>query len=306
MLAAVLFGQSEFDSISFYCEISGVEGRDGRTGVNSGRQCHPPGEENHILYKTEIQVATITMNRPELHNAFDEKVISDLTHAFIKAGEDKDVRVVILRGNGKSFCAGGDLNWMRRVADYTFEQNVMDAMLLGALLKTINFLPKPTMALVQGNAFGGGVGLASCCDIAIAEEGAQFCLSEVRIGIIPSIISPYVIAAIGERQARRYFLTAERINAQTAARIGLVHEVVSSGGLDQAAEKIIAALWDGAPGAQARGKKLILETSKKKIDDELIKFTSEKIAEARASDEGKEGLSAFLNKAEPSWRKKSS
>jgi methylglutaconyl-CoA hydratase len=261
---------------------------------------------HHILYKTENQIATITMNRPELHNAFDEKVISDLTHAFIKAGEDKDVRVVILRGNGKSFCAGGDLNWMRRVADYTFEQNVMDAMLLGALLKTINFLPKPTMALVQGNAFGGGVGLASCCDIAIAEEGAQFCLSEVRIGIIPSIISPYVIAAIGERQARRYFLTAERINAQTAARIGLVHEVVSSGGLDQAAEKIIAALWDGAPGAQARGKKLILETSKKKIDDELIKFTSEKIAEARASDEGKEGLSAFLNKAEPSWRKKSS
>ena len=261
--------------------------------------------QQHILYKVENQVATITLNRPDLHNAFDEKVISDLTHAFMKAGEDKDVRIVILRGLGKSFCAGGDLNWMRRVADYTFQQNVIDAMQLGALLKTINFLPKPTIALVHGSAFGGGVGLAACCDIAIAEEGTQFCLSEVRIGLIPSIIAPYVIAAIGERQARRYFLTAERIDAKTAERIGLVHEAAPAGGLDAAAGKIITALWDGAPSAQARGKKLILDTSKRRIDDDLIKFTSEKIAEARASEEGKEGLSAFLNKTEPGWRGKS-
>ena len=260
--------------------------------------------ENYILYKVENQIATITMNRPEVHNAFNEDVIRDMTAAFVKAGEDKNVRAVILCGNGKSFSAGGDLNWMRRVADYGFQQNVTDAMGLGTLLKTINFLPKPTIALVQGNAFGGGVGLTSCCDIAIAEEGTQFCLSEVRIGLIPSIIEPYVIAAIGERQARRYSLTAERFDAATAVKIGLVHEVVPQGGLDTGAEKIIAALREGAPAAQARGKKLILHIAKRKIDDELIKFTAEQIAEARTSAEGKEGLSAFLNKSEPSWKKK--
>jgi methylglutaconyl-CoA hydratase len=258
----------------------------------------------HILYKVENQIATITMNRPEVHNAFNEDVIGEMTHAFLKAGDDKDIRAVILRGNGKSFSAGGDLNWMRRVADYNFEQNVTDALRLGTLLKTINTLPKPTLALVHGNAFGGGVGLTACCDIAIAEEGTQFCLSEVRIGIIPSIISPYVIAAIGERQARRYFLTAERMDAKTAAHIGLVHETAPQGGLDAAADKIITALWDGAPAAQARGKKLLLDISKRRIDDDLIKLTAEKIAEARASDEGKEGLSAFLNKTDPDWRKK--
>ncbi len=257
-----------------------------------------------ILYTVDKQVATITINRPDVHNAFDEHTIAALTQVFQAAGADKNVRVVILRGNGKSFCAGGDLNWMRRVADYSFDENVTDAMGLGTLLKTINFLPKPTLALVQGNAFGGGVGLAACCDIVIAEEAAQFCLSEVRIGIIPSIISPYVIAAIGERQARRYSLTAERIAAPEAKRIGLVHEVVPAGGLDEGAAKIIDALWQGAPGAQALGKALIQETSRKKIDDDLIRFTAGKIAEARASDEGKHGLSAFLNKAEPDWRKK--
>jgi methylglutaconyl-CoA hydratase len=260
--------------------------------------------EQHILYKVEKQIATITMNRPDVHNAFNEHVIKDMTHAFENAAADPVVRAVILRGNGKSFSAGGDLNWMRKVADYSFEQNVTDAMGLGTLLKTINFLPKPTIALVQGNAFGGGVGLAACCDIAVAEAGTLFCLSEVRIGLIPSIIAPYVIAAIGERQARRYFLTAERIDADTAKRIGLVHEVAALGQLDEVADKIITALWDGAPAAQARGKRLILDISKRMVDDDLIKFTSEKIAEARASAEGKEGLSAFLNKGEPGWRKK--
>ena len=260
--------------------------------------------EQHVLTTVENNIATITMNRPEVHNAFNEEVISALTDCFIKAGADKNVRTVILRGAGKSFSAGGDLNWMRRVADYSFQENVTDAMLLGTLLKTIYFLPKPTIALVHGNAFGGGVGLACCCDIAIAEEGAQFCLSEVRIGLIPSIIAPYVIAAMGERQARRYFLTAERIDAKTAECIGLVHDVAPAGGLDAASAKIVTALRDGAPAAQARGKKLILDIAKHKIDDALIALTSEKIAEARASDEGKEGLSAFLNKSDPSWRKK--
>lgn len=260
--------------------------------------------DHFITYKVENQIATITMNRPDVHNAFNEQVIHQMTEAFEAAGGDDTVRAVILRGNGKSFSAGGDLNWMRRLADYSFDQNVADAMGLGTLLRIINTLPKPTIALVQGNAFGGGVGLTACCDIAIAEEGTQFCLSEVKIGLIPSIIEPYVIAAIGVRQARRYSLTAERFDAAAAMRIGLIHEVVPQGQLDAAATKIIAALWEGSPAAQARGKKLILEITNSKIDDALIRFTAETIAEARASTEGKEGLSAFLNKTEASWKKK--
>lgn len=260
--------------------------------------------EQTVLYGVSNGVATITLNRPDLHNAFNEIVIGELTRFFEKAGEDKSVRVVVLRGNGKSFSAGGDLNWMRRMADYTYQQNVNDAMRLGTLLKTMNTLTKPTIALVQGNAFGGGVGLTACCDIAIAEEGAQFCLSEVRIGLIPSIIAPYVMAAIGSRQARRYFMTAERFDARTAERIGLVHEVCPKGALDQALDMIVTAILDGAPQAQARGKKLILGITGHAIDDKMIQHTVEQIAEARASDEGKDGLSAFLSKSEPSWRKK--
>lgn len=256
----------------------------------------------HILYKVENRVATITLNRPEMHNAFNEIVIGDLTEMFVKAGADKDVRYVILRGNGKSFSAGGDLNWMRRMADYNYEQNLKDALRLGTLLKTINFLPKPTIVLVHGNAFGGGVGLTACCDITIAEETAQFCLSEVKIGIIPSIIAPYVINCIGEMRARRYFLTAERFSGKMAETIGLVDEAVPEGGLDAACENILAALRQGAPGAQARGKKVIQAISGKPVDDAIIQYTSEQIAEARASSEGREGLNAFLNKSEPSWR----
>lgn len=260
--------------------------------------------EQHIIYDVKNSIATITLNRPEVHNAFNEGVIGDLTDLFTKAGNDKDVRVVILRGNGKSFSAGGDLNWMRKMADYTYQQNVDDAMRLGVLLKTINFLPKPTIAMVHGNVFGGGVGLTACCDIAIAEQGAQFCLSEVRIGLIPSIIAPYVINAMGERMARRYFMTAERFSADEAHRIGFVHEVAEQGKSDEVAEKIITAILDGAPQAQGRGKKLMMDIIGRPIDDKLIDLTVRQIAEARASDEGKEGLSAFLNKTEPSWRKR--
>ncbi len=260
--------------------------------------------DQHILYTVENSIATITLNRPEVHNAFNEIVIGDLTETFQKAGEDRNVRVVVLRGNGKSFSAGGDLHWMRRMADYNYQQNFNDALRLGTLLKTINFLPKPTIALVQGSAFGGGVGLTACCDIAIAEEGAQFCLSEVRIGLIPSIIAPYVMNAMGERMARRYFMTAEKFDATMAHRIGFVHEVCPAGGLDAAAEKVIAELMKGAPGAQSRGKRLMLDIVGRPIDDKLIELTARQIAEARASDEGKEGLTAFLTKTEPGWRKK--
>lgn len=257
-----------------------------------------------IMYKVENGIATITLNRPEVLNAFNEDVIVELTKTFEAAGADKNVRAVVLRGNGKSFCAGGDLNWMRKSADYTYQENVDDAMKLGTLLKTINYLPKVTIAAVHGSVFGGGVGLTACCDIAVAEEGAQFCLSEVRIGLIPSIIAPYVINAMGLRMARRYFMTAERFDAAAAYRIGFVHETAEKGALDAALDKIIAALRDGAPEAQGRGKKLMLDIVGRPIDDALIRLTVEQIAEARASDEGKEGLSAFLNKSEPGWRKK--
>ncbi len=260
--------------------------------------------EAFVLYSVTNGVATITMNRPEVHNAFNEDVIATLTELFEKAGADQSVRAVVLRGNGKSFSAGGDLNWMKKSAGYSYDENVADAMRLGTLLKTINFLPKPTIALVQGNAFGGGVGLTACCDIAIAEEGAQFCLSEVRIGLIPSIIAPYVINGMGQRMARRYFMTAERFSAEKAKEIGFVHETCPVGGLDAACDKIIAALMDGAPEAQSRGKKLLLEIAGQPVSDDIIKLTSTQIAEARASVSGKEGLSAFLNKTEPNWRKK--
>ncbi len=255
-----------------------------------------------IEYKAENAVATITLNRPEVHNAFNEDVIAQMTGLFVKAAKDDGVRAVVLRGNGKSFSAGGDLNWMRKSANYTYDENVADARNLGTLLKTINTLPKPTIALVQGNAFGGGVGLAACCDIVIAEEGAQFCLSEVRIGLIPSIIAPYVVAAMGSRQARRYFMTAERFDAQKAKEIGFAHEVCPPGGLDVALEKILSALMDGAPGAQRRGKRLLLDIIGRPVDDAMVEHTVVQIAEARASEEGREGLSAFLNKTAPGWR----
>lgn len=260
--------------------------------------------QNHILYDLKDGIATITLNRPEVHNAFNEAVMDELTAQVKKAGEDKTVRALVLRGNGKSFCAGGDLNWMRKSANYSYDENVQDAMRLGVLLKTLNFLPKPTICLAHGNIFGGGVGLASCCDILIAEHGAQFCLSEVRIGLIPSIIAPYVIDAMGLRMARRYFMTAERFDADTAYRIGFAHEVAAQGQLDAVAGKVIGALMDGAPEAQGRGKKLMLELVGRPIDEKVIDLTVRQIAEARASEEGKEGLTAFLNKTEPSWRKK--
>ncbi|MDD9900988.1 MAG: enoyl-CoA hydratase/isomerase family protein [Alphaproteobacteria bacterium] len=257
-----------------------------------------------IQTQTSNNITTITLNRPDVHNAFNEDVIAALTTAFETAGNDKNVRAVVLRGNGKSFCAGGDLNWMRKSADYTREQNIEDAMQLGHLLRLIYTLPKVTIALVQGNAFGGGVGLTACCDIAIAEDTARFSLSEVRIGLIPSIIAPYVIASIGERQSRRYFMTAERFGADEAKRIGLVHETVAAGGLDATCDNITAEILQGAPGAQARGKKLLLGIAKAEISDDIVRKTVEEIADARASDEGKEGLSAFLDKKEPSWRKR--
>ena len=251
---------------------------------------------------TDDGIGQIALDRAGKHNAFDEAMIADLTKAFKMMGAQKDARVVVLRGEGASFCAGGDIDWMRRSADYDFDKNVEDAHNLGTLLRTINELPKPTIALAHGNVFGGGVGLVAACDIGIAAADTTFCLSEVRIGLVPSIIAPYVITAIGERQARRYFQTAEKFNGGVARGIGLVHEVVFPHELDKKALEIIKSIKTGAPQAQAMGKELIRTIATSEINDEVIELTVRKIAEARASDEGKEGLSAFLNKTEPSWR----
>ncbi len=260
--------------------------------------------EEIILTEIANNIATITMNRPEVHNAFNEDMIQELTDAFASMGGRDDVRAIVLKGNGKSFSAGGDLNWMRRTAEYNFDDNFEDAMKLGWLLKTINTCPKPTIAVVHGNAFGGGVGLTACCDIAIAEQNTNFCLSEVKIGLIPSIIAPYVVSAIGQRQARRYFMTAERFTANKAQEIGLVHEALSKEEISNTLDDIIASLMNGAPNAQIMGKDLIHKINNREIDDKVINYTARKIAEARAADEGKDGLSAFLNKQEPSWSKK--
>ncbi len=247
--------------------------------------------------------ATLTLNRPEMHNAFDDTLISALTSELKRLERDKSVRVVLLAARGKSFSSGADLNWMRRMADYSFEENLTDAIELADLMKTLANLSKPTIALVQGAAIGGGVGLVACCDIAIASENVSFCLSEVKLGLIPAVISPYVAAAIGPRATRRYFLTAERFDAAEAHRLGLVHEVVRPDELNARVERLSHQLLQNGPQAMASVKALVAEVALSSLDDDLIADTAERIAEIRASDEGREGLSAFLEKREPNWIK---
>lgn len=247
-------------------------------------------------------IATVTLNRGDVHNAFNDDLIWELNEAFKKLSDSPDVRAVVLTGAGKSFSAGADLNWMKAAANYTKEQNMADALRLSEMLSNLNNCSKPTIAIVNGAAFGGGVGLVSCCDIAIAVEDAKFSLSEVRLGLTPATISPYVVAAIGERAARRYFLTAERFNAAEAKTIGLVHETAPS--LQDAfsrAHIYIKNILAGAPTAQAEAKDLISFVAGKEITDELRSITAARIAARRASDEGKEGLTAFLEKRKPSW-----
>lgn len=250
----------------------------------------------------EDGVAVVTLNRPEVHNAFNDAVIADLTRTLRGLGEDARVRAVVLRAEGKSFSAGADLGWMQRMAGYSREENEADAMALAELMRTLDRLPKPTVAAVQGAAFGGGVGLVACCDIAVASEKATFCLSEVRLGLIPAVISPYVVAAMGERASRRYFLTAERFGAVEAHRLGLVHEVVPADGLEQAVAAVLARLKEGGPSAQVAAKDLVFAVSRRPADETVIRDTAVRIAAIRASEEGREGLAAFLGKREPSWR----
>ncbi|MEX1668581.1 enoyl-CoA hydratase/isomerase family protein [Zhongshania guokunii] len=246
-------------------------------------------------------IATITMNRPDIHNAFDDTVVAALTAAFKKAGDDPAVRLVVLASTGKSFCAGGDLNWMRRMATYTFEENLRDSQLLAEMLRTLNYLPKLTIARVQGPAYGGGVGLVACCDMAIASPEAAFCLSEVKVGMIPATIGPYVVRAIGQRASRRYFTTAELITANKALELGLVAEVVASDELDNCIAGIAKGLLRNGPRGVAEAKRLVLDIADGEITDAMIADTSQRIAETRGSDEGREGLTAFLEKRKPAW-----
>lgn len=252
---------------------------------------------------TEIHqhVATVTLNRPKLHNAFDEQLIADLTAALRRLEADPEVRMVVLAAKGKSFSAGADLNWMRRMAGYSQQQNLVDARHLTELMSTLNGLSKPTIAKVQGAVFGSGVGLVACCDIAIASEAASFCLSEVKLGLIPAVISPYVVHTIGERQARRYFITAERFNAQEARRIGLVHEMVPDEQLDQRVKQFTDILAGNGPAAMDAAKKLVRAVSHRPIDAAMVEETAQRIAAIRASTEGREGIEAFLNKRKPVW-----
>ena len=259
-------------------------------------------EDGALLQSVDARgIATLTLNRPDRHNAFDDALIATLTAALEAVGARPDVRAVVLTGAGRSFSAGADLEWMRRTAGYTHEANLADADALVRLMHTLDRLPKPTIALVQGAAYGGGVGLVACCDIAIATERARFCLSEVKLGIIPAAISPYVVQAIGPRQARRYFTTAEIITAERALAIGLVHEVVGPAGLPAALDAVIDALLLGATGAQAAAKDLVFLCEGRAIDAALGAETARRIAERRASPEGREGLGAFLDKRRPAW-----
>jgi methylglutaconyl-CoA hydratase len=246
-------------------------------------------------------IARVALNRPDVHNAFDETLIAELTHVVRTFDADTSIRVLILEGRGKSFCAGADLNWMKKMAGFTQAENLADANSLAAMLSALNGMSKPTIARVHGAAYGGGVGLVACCDIAIGTPEASFALSETRLGLIPAAISPYVIEAIGARAARRYFLSAESFGAEEARRLGLLHEVVAEAELDAAIDRLIATLLDAGPQAQAEAKLLIRAVAQRPSDQGVIGDTAKRIARVRATPEGKEGVAAFLAKQKPAW-----
>jgi len=251
-------------------------------------------------------VAVVSLNRADKHNAFDDEMITTLTQLFKRAGNDDSVRALVLKGEGKSFSAGADLNWMKRMANYTQAQNHADAMALATMLKTLYQLPKPTIARVQGSAFGGAVGLIACCDIAIGSKLSKFCLSEVKIGLIPATISPYVIEAMGSRVCRRYFQTAEVFSARRARRLGLLSEAVTEDALDSTIEDILSHILKNGPSAVSQAKTLVQQVAGQPVTDALLDETSHRIAQIRTSDEGQEGLSAFIEKRKPSWQEVSS
>jgi len=246
-------------------------------------------------------IARVILSRPEKHNAFDAALIAALTDAFRRAGADPDTRVLVLAAEGKSFSAGVDLNWMREIAGYDEADNRADAERLAAMLRALDTLPKPTIAAVQGPVYGGGVGLVAACDIAIGSDAAQFSLSEVRLGLVPAVISPYVVRAIGMRHARRFALTGERFDAATAQSTGLLHEVVAADALDRRVDELATLLAEAAPAAQAEVKALLRTIEGRSIDHALNTETAAWIARVRAGTEAKEGIGAFLEKRKPRW-----
>ncbi len=260
--------------------------------------------ENTVLTEVDSRgVATLTLNRPELHNAFDDDLVTRLTTQIRELESNREVRVVQLAAAGRSFSAGADLKWMRRMAGYSMQENLRDAKATAELMRTLHRTRKPTVAVVQGATFGGGVGLVACCDIAVASTNASFCLSEVKLGLIPGVISPYVVGAIGRRAAQRYILSAERFDATVAQELGLVHEVVAPEDLWAAADRISEGLLQNGPAAMAASKELVNAVALRPIDEAVVVDTAKRLADQRASSEGREGIAAFLEKREPAWVK---
>lgn len=255
----------------------------------------------HLNIATTTHTATVTLNRPGVRNAFNEILIRELTEVFLELGQRPDLRAIVLAGNGPTFCAGADLNWMRRMADYTDDENRADALTLAQMLHTVWSCPKPVIARVHGDTYAGGMGLVAACDIVVAAESAQFCLSEARLGLLPATISPYVLRAMGEQAARRYFITAERFDAVEAHRMGLVHVLSAPDGLDPAVERLLKTLLDNSPAAVRKSKQLVQDMAGAAIDQALMEDTANRIAEIRGSDEGREGVQAFLEKRPAAW-----
>jgi len=256
---------------------------------------------HNLTVEKKDAVAIVTLNRPEVRNAFDDLLISSLNRTLQELEKDDTVRAVVLAGAGKAFCAGADLNWMKRMAGYSYEQNLADAQALAGMLRSLDRLSKPTLARVHGPAYAGGVGLVAACDIAVGSHEAEFCLTEVKLGLSPATISPYVVRAMGERLARRYFLTAEVISAGEAHRLGLLSAVTARDDLDGTIDAILGHLVAGGREAQARIKDLVRAVSTGAIDDAMIADTAKRIADIRVSREGREGIASFLEKRKPAW-----
>jgi methylglutaconyl-CoA hydratase len=257
---------------------------------------------NTLDIQIEGRVAKVFLNRPEVRNAFNDGVITELAETFTRLGQDPGVRVIVLGGHGKAFCAGADLNWMKSMAGYGWEDNRADATRLAEMLWAIYSCPLPVVGRLHGDCYAGGMGLAACCDVLVAAEGMHFCLSEARLGLLPATISPYVMRAMGEQAARRYFITAERFSAAQAREMGFVHELVAPEALNAKVDEIVALLVANGPAAVKACKRLVQDFAGREITPDLRAETARRIADIRASEEGKEGVQAFLNKREPAWR----
>ncbi len=255
------------------------------------------------IRRPSAHVAEVWLNRPEVRNAFNSELIAELTSTFAALGADAQLRAIVLAGHGKAFCAGADLNWMRAMADYSWAQNKADAAGLAEMLWTIYSCPLPVVARVHGDCYAGGVGLVAACDVVVAAEGLQFCLSEARLGLLPATIGPYVVRALGEQASRRYFITAERFSAERAHALGLVHELASADTLDGSVAQIVGTLVANGPAAVKASKQLVQDVAGRAIDAALRDDTARRIADIRASDEGREGVSAYLAKRDPHWKR---